>query len=60
MSATKLDDRQNHVRDVARTGRFSKVGYCAIITGGALMGSMGVLYLVSFRTIYGQALANLD
>ena len=31
---TKLDDRQNHLRDVARPGGLAKVGCCAIITGG--------------------------
>ena len=33
---TKLDDRQNHLRDVAEPGRLTKVRYCAIMKQGRL------------------------
>ena len=33
ISPTKLDDRQNHLRDVAEPSRLTKVCYCTIIAG---------------------------
>ena len=37
---TKLDDRQNHIRDVARLGGFAKVCRCAVIAGAVLAATM--------------------
>ena len=34
---TKLDDRQNHLRDVARPSRLARVCHCKMITRAALL-----------------------
>ena len=59
---TKLDDRQNHLRDVARSGRLAKVGYCAIITGvhGLDEGRLAKMTSLAWQTESSHTLRSRD